>query len=86
MIILNKKSFDKQYKKLDGKIQKKYKEKILLFIENKNNPVLNNHRLNGYDPERNSINITGDIRAHYEIVDVDTYLFVEIGTHSELYK
>lgn len=81
------KDFSKGYKKLQSKImRKKVDERILLFRENAFEPILNNHSLVGKYVGCRSINITGDIRAVYKMIDEDAALFVAIGTHSQLYK
>ena len=78
-------SFKKQYGKLNSKLRKQCDGRLILFQENIFNSLLNNHAV--YHPYEGcqSINITGDIRALYEVIG-DTALFIRIGTHSELYK
>ena len=77
--------FIKDYKKLPNKIQEKFKERRDLFIENKFNPLLNNHRVEPTYPNWRSIDITGDYRALFEIKEENSVVFMKIGTHSELY-
>ena len=79
------KNFLKSYSKLPANIREKFKERRNLFIENKFNPILNNHSVEPTYPGWRSINITGDYRALFEIKDKDTVIFTKIGTHSELY-
>lgn len=80
------KNFKKVYKKLPKKIQNKFDEKILIFKDDKNNSILKNHELNGKLKNYFSINVTGDIRAIYKIIDEEIYFFLVIGSHSEIYK
>ncbi len=54
-------------------------------MENEFEPILNNHMLQGKYAEVRSINITGDFRAHYTVLNNNSRYFVAIGTHSELY-
>lgn len=84
-IILHKK-FEKQYTKLPIKIKKQFKIRRDIFIENPFDPRLNNHSLGGEYSGMRSINITGDLRAHYFMLKKDTALFVKLGSHSELYN
>ncbi len=77
--------FKKRYKKYSHKFQSKVDERVVIFIENPLNDLLNNHKLKGKFKGCCSINITGDIRAIYEEVGKDIYFFIELGTHSELY-
>lgn len=79
------KKFLKQQKNL-RKIWDKIDERLILFVENPNHPLLNNHSLHGEYGGFRSINITGDIRAVYEDAGLDLAIFVAIGTHSELYS
>jgi addiction module RelE/StbE family toxin len=78
--------FDKQFHKLSQKIKNQTIERIQLFIENPFSPILNNHTLGGKYLGCQSINVTGDIRIIYEIVGDNLAHFLEIGSHSELYK
>ena len=79
------KNFKKQLAKAPKKYQEQFSKKLDIFFENPFNPVLNNHQLNGELKNLRSINITGDIRAIYEEVDKDTFLFLSIASHSKLY-
>ena len=80
------KNFKQQYKKLRASEQRKCDERIALFMQNPSHPILNNHSLGGKLKEYQSINITGDIRALYEVVSEDVALFITIDTHSNLYS
>ncbi|MCB9814402.1 type II toxin-antitoxin system mRNA interferase toxin, RelE/StbE family [Candidatus Nomurabacteria bacterium] len=55
------------------------------FVENPQNPTLRNHSLPGKWKGHFSINITGDTRAIYFVIEDDVVRFVAIGSHSELY-
>ena len=79
------KKFRKQYEKLPTKSQDRFDEKLKLFLKDAYSRELNNHALHGkYDGCR-SINITGDLRAIYE-VRREGLRFLIIDTHSNLYK
>jgi len=78
-------NFLKGYIKLPKKIQEKFKEKRNLFVENKFNPILNNHSVEKRFPDCRSINITGDYRVIFKEEKNDVCIFMNIGTHSELY-
>ena len=79
------KNFIKQYKKRRA-LQKRIDERLALFRINSFDPLLNNHGLTGKYKGCRSINITGDFRGIYEIIDNDTVRFVDVDTHSNLYK
>lgn len=80
------KNFEKKYKKLSSKIKLKVKERNKLFSENSFDPILNNHALQGKYTGYRSINVSGDTRIIYKLLDKDTALFSEIDSHSNLYK
>ncbi len=77
-------SFGKNYKKLVPKVKLQFKVRRGIFLQNSSNPILNNHPLHGKYEGYNSINITGDYRAIYELVG-EVVIFIRIGTHSELF-
>ncbi|PIR93361.1 hypothetical protein COT99_01155 [Candidatus Falkowbacteria bacterium CG10_big_fil_rev_8_21_14_0_10_43_10] len=77
--------FLKKLEKSPIKIQEAFKQKLRLFINDKNNPLLNNHKLAGQLNWYRSINITADWRALFR-EDKDIIYFITIGTHSNLYK
>jgi len=81
------KKFSKQFNKLSKKIQKTFYEKLAIFIQNKQDPILNNHKLKGKLKKYRSINITSDYRAVFQELDNGDFIFfMMIGTHSNLYQ
>lgn len=78
------KRFIKQYKKLHSKLQSKFDERLKIFVSNPSSSELNNHPLHGEYLGYRSINITGDLRAVYEI-RAEAVKFLFIDTHSNLY-
>lgn len=86
MIIIFHRRFDKMASKLPPKLKRKMVERITLFSEDPLNEVLRGHALNTPYKSSYSIDITGDYRAIYELIDNQTALFTHIGTHSQLYK
>lgn len=85
MNILLHRNFEKQYKKLDKRKQEKFKERMSVFVKNRQDSILNNHSLFGKFKDYRSINIDGDLRAIFKTLDDDTFLFSSIGSHSDLY-
>lgn len=86
MEYLTSKQFDKNFAKLSKKVKEKTIIQLTIFI---NDPVdfrLNNHSLNGKWRHYRSINITADIRAVYKLEDRKIARFVDIGSHTDLYK
>ena len=80
------KNFRKQFDKLSIKIQDKFEEKLDLFLQNMFHPLLNNHSLTGEYEGCRSINITGNIRAIFYLKTESDIVFINIGSHPELYK
>jgi len=79
------KNFVKKYAKLRRSEKTRFKERRNLFLEDPYDPLLNNHALTGKYAGSRSINVTGNLRVVYDIIDGDSVLFIDIGTHSDLY-
>ena len=77
--------FEKQYKKLSPKIQKHFSERLRLFLDDKDHPLLHVHSLAGKYEGLYSFNVTADIRVIYDDSYDDVVILVYIGSHSELY-
>ena len=86
MNIIFHKRFDKMAGKLPPKIKTKMVERITLFSKDPLAYELRNHALNTPYGGSYSIDITGDYRAVYHLVDNHTAIFTHIGTHSQLYR
>lgn len=81
-------SFYKKLKKVDVRIRKSVKEKILIFSKNPNDLQLNNHPLKREYEGYRSIDVTEDWRALYKEVQIANETiayFTVFGTHDELY-
>lgn len=86
MKVLATKKFQKKVAKLPIKIQSSLKTRLEIFIKEKFDVRLNNHRLHGSLLKYRSINITADYRLIYEELNDTTALLIDINTHSELYS
>lgn len=80
------KNFEKKFSRLHLKLREKFRQRRNLFLENPSHPLLNNHALGGDRIGQWSINITGDWRAIYIFRDKSTVVFIDIDTHSNLYR
>lgn len=78
--------FKRALRGLDQKYIDLFKQKMALFRADEFDKTLNNHKLNGKFKEYRSINILSDLRLIYRKIDTNTYLLVNIGSHSELYS
>ncbi len=86
MQITKSKRFDKQYAKLSKKVQRQFDKRLLFFVYEPKNPLLNIHSLTGEFVGLQSFNVNADVRVMYK-VQIDTVvLLVAIGTHSQLYS
>lgn len=86
MRLLTTKTFDKLFRKLDIKIQKKAAEKAELFKENPFNPILRTEKLHpkGYDVW--SIRVDYDYRIVFKFIEKDLAEFRFIGHHNKIYN
>ena len=82
------KYFLKRYAKSSSKVKDKFDMQLKFFYENRHDKKLNDHKLHGKYASYRSINVTGDIRAVYREVGakIDDVVFIDIGTHGELYS
>ena len=78
--------FEKMASKLSPKVKQKMVERITLFSQNPLDARLRNHALHTPYKGSYSIDITGDHRAIYKLIDDQTAFFTHIGTHSQLYR
>ncbi len=86
MKIVRKKSFKKNYTKLQEKLKQKVDDALRLFTINPHDKKLNNHSLKGKLKELRSIDVTGDLRIIFqEKDDYVVVLLVQVGSHSQLY-
>lgn len=86
MRIAKGKQFEKQYKKLQPKTQKQFTERLKLFLEDRNHPLLHVHSLAGKYEGLYSFNVSADIRVIYDNSYDEMVILVYIGSHSELYS
>jgi addiction module RelE/StbE family toxin len=78
--------FKKLYKKLPKKAQEQFGTRLTLFLQEPQHPQLNLHKLKGEYRDYWSINVTGDYRLVFKLIeDENALLLVNIGTHSQLY-
>lgn len=79
------KSFKKDFKKLPKQARSEFKRKRDFLVVNSAHPALHLHSLHGEWAGKWSINVTGNIRAIFKLQG-NIAIFVNIGTHSELYE
>lgn len=84
MKIVFHKKFKKAFSCQPKGVQKKFAIVMKKFTEDEFHHSLNNHSLRGEYKIFRSIDVTGDVRAHYK-KENGTVILVNIGTHSQLY-
>lgn len=81
-------SYKKAYQKrilTNKKLDVRAVERIKLFKENPLNPILKDHQLVGEKSSFRAFSITGDIRIVYLPVSEDEVIFLNIGSHNQVY-
>lgn len=88
MKIVFHKDFKKSYRKRikpHRNLKRQFEKRFSLFIENPNDPKLKNHSLHGDMEGYFSFSITGDIRVVYQRISSNYVIFLDIGTHNQIY-
>lgn len=81
-------SFKRAYKKkVVGNVEreKRFKEKLTIFQNNPFEISLRTHKLSGKLQELWSFSVEYDLRIVFYFVEKDKAVFVDIGTHDEVY-
>ncbi len=87
MIIQQHKQFIKHYQTriaAHPNLVIRFKERLTLFITDKNNSLLKDHQLTGKKSSYRAFSITGDIRVIYKVENNIIRLY-DIGTHNQVY-
>ena len=82
------KKFDKSYKKNishQGRSKTNYVDRVSRFKAGERGYPLNDHPLTGKLASKRAFSITGDIRVIYEETE-NEIIFLDIGTHNQVYK
>lgn len=81
-------SFKRAYKKKikrNKQFEEMYWERLEIFIKDPFDGRLNTHKLSGELKELWSFSIGYDLRVAFYFVDSGKVVFVDIGTHDEIY-
>lgn len=88
MIVDHHRNFDKSFSKRienNKKLSQQFTNRLKLFIENQDNPVLKDHKLKGLQKEYCSFSIGGDLRVIYRRINNDHIILMDIGSHNQVY-
>lgn len=69
----------------DAELVDLFREKLSLFMENPQNPVLRTHKLHGNLKDHHAFSIHTDCRVVFKYVDADSVILIDIGNHDEVY-
>ncbi len=77
--------FKKSFTKLHPRVQRKAIEKIVVFRKNQFDPRLNTYKLHGERKGEWAYSVDYSYRIVFVFLGNDTVLYLDIGTHDELY-
>lgn len=81
------KAYMKSFKKLPSFIKPKVLQTVELFIRDPIHPSLHNHPLTGKLAGRRAVSVTSNIRIVFEEYnDYTLVLFLDVGTHNQVYR
>ncbi len=82
--LIFKKHFQQRIAK-NSKLVIQTERRIGMFAENPSNPLLKNHPLTGAKKHLRAFSITGDIRIIYQPISENEVIFMDIGSHNQVY-
>lgn len=83
------KKFSKHYRKRiveNSEIEMRYLERVNYFINRSASEILKDHKLTGKFKGCRAFSITGDFRVKYAQLSMNEVVFLDIGTHNQVYK
>ena len=80
-------SFKRAFKKISKNkpVERKFWEKTKLFITEPFHPYLKTHKLSGKLEDLWSFSVEYDLRVIFYFTDKTHAIFIDIGTHNEVY-
>lgn len=82
------KDFIKHFQKripANSLVNHKFQERLGIFIANRTNPTIKDHKLVGKKQSYRSFSITGDVRVIYSLEVDNSVVFIDIGIHNQIY-
>lgn len=79
------KKYFKQRIARNSKLVAKTEQQISIFAENPKSPILKDHALTGKKSHLRAFWVTGDIRIVYLPISEDEVIFIDIGSHNQVY-
>ena len=81
-------SFRKAFKRKvrnNSLLENRFWERVAIFKDNPFDPILRTHKLSGSMRDWWSFSVEYDVRVVFSFVEPSRALFVDIGTHDEVY-
>lgn len=69
----------------NSKLAKKFNLRVKQFINNPRYPLLRDHQLTGKKTGMRAFSVTGDIRVIYREISQNLIIFLDIGSHNQVY-
>lgn len=66
-------------------LDQKYNERLNIFITDLKNKIIKDHKLTGNLKNYRAFSISGDVRVIYYQLSEEKVLFIDIGTHNQIY-
>ena len=66
-------------------LEKRFWERVEIFRDNPFDPTLRTHKLTGAMKDWWSFSVEYDMRVIFSFIEKDRAMFVDIGTHEEVY-
>lgn len=89
MKIVYSRRFIKNFKsrvKRRPKLHERFDQRVKLFVQDSSSFVLKDHRLVGKLKSFRAFSVTGDVRVVYTRESKNTIIFIDIGTHNQVYS
>jgi addiction module RelE/StbE family toxin len=89
MRIIYSRHFIKRFKariKPNPKLVKQYEKRLRMFMKDPQSKQLRDHKLVGSLKNARAFSVTGDVRVIYRRENKGTVVFVNIGTHNQVYS
>lgn len=85
MNLFSSQNFKRKYKKLSKEVKMKAEKQEEIFVANPFDTRLKTHKLHGKDKEYWTYSVDHKIRIKFALLSDDTVLYLDVGTHDEVY-
>jgi addiction module RelE/StbE family toxin len=81
-------SFVKSYRQRIGsnrKLSLQTEKRVVMFRKDRFDSILKDHALIGQRKDLRSFSVNGDVRIIYQLISEDYVIFIDIGSHNQVY-